>query len=238
MGVFKKKSERYLEEQLKGTGLPVIKKPNSIISEQFRSIRTYIEYSMIDDDLKTIMVTSSTPFEGKSTISANIAAVFASQEKKVLYVDADMRKPTVHRTFGISNRIGLTTLLTKKVTNIQECCSYIEKANLYVLTSGPKPPNPAELLNSNRMTQLIEEFREIYDLIIFDLPPMINVTDPQIMATKIDGVIFVIRKDISDKRAIRKSKKLLDDVGANVIGAVFNGQDEEFTAGYYYSEEK
>lgn len=235
MNFFKKRKEvTILKEQLKGAGLPVVVAPSSIVAEQFRTIRTNIEYSMVDGDLKTIIITSSTPFEGKSMISANIAAVFASQGKKVLFVDADMRKPTVHRTFGISNKKGLTTWLLNKEKNLEDCLVYIEEAQLNVLTSGPKPPNPAELLNSNKMSQLIKEVREKFDLVIFDLPPLVGITDAQIMATKTDGVIFVTRKDVADRKYVKKAIELLDNVGANIIGVVFNGVEAEKT-GYYSS---
>lgn len=237
MNLFRRKKEiNLLKEQLKGASLPVATKPTSIIAEQFRTIRTNIEYSMIDGDLKTLMVTSSTPFEGKTFASSNIATVFAAQGKKVLYVDADMRKSTAHRTFNIPNRVGLTTWLTSKEKNIDDCITYVKETGVYVLTSGPKPPNPAELLNSNKMTKLIEEVREKFELIIFDLPPMIGLTDAQIMATKTDGVIFIIRKDAADKKYLKKAKEQLDNVGANIIGAVFNGIDSESSSyynGYY-----
>lgn len=214
--------------------LVTLTRPSSVIAEQFRTIRTNIQFSMVDKNLKTLVVTSAGPGAGKSTISANLAVTFAMQGKKVLIVDADMRKPTVHKTFHLPNRDGLTTLLTEKNIEIKDIAHRLDTEGLFVITSGVIPPNPSELLASNRMNQLIAEFEELFDLIIFDMPPVIAVTDAQVMASKADGTIFVINKDGADKEMVTKSKDLLEKVKANVIGVVFNRVELKGDSYYYY----
>ena len=155
----------------------------SIIAEQFRTIRTNIKFSVPDTQLKTILVTSSTPGEGKSTNAANLGVVFAQEGKKVLIVDADMRRPTLHHTFGIFNTVGLSTVLSKQ----DEFNSAIQETpivGLFVLPSGPLPPNPAELLSSKSFDAFLKEMKKDYDIIIFDAPPLLSVSDAQVLSHK------------------------------------------------------
>lgn len=232
----KKKNQLQMldKQQKKGTSLITVTKPNSVIAEQFRTIRTNIQFSMIDKELKTIIFTSSGPFEGKSTVAANIASVFADQGKRVLLVDADMRKPTIDKTFHIPNSTGLSNLITSRSMQVDEVVQNIEEAGLDILTSGPIPPNPSELLNSNRMNEIIEELEGKYDLILFDMPPIVSVTDAQVMATKTDGVVFVVRRNIAHKEEVTHAKELLDMVHANVLGVVFNGAEKKTDRSYSY----
>ena len=236
--MFEKRKKRKVkildEQQKKGTSLVTITNPNSVLAEQFRTIRTNIQFSMIDRDLKTILFTSSGPYEGKSTVAANIAAVFADQGKRVALIDADMRKPTVFRTFNIQNTKGLSNLITNREIRIADVVQYVEDADLDIITSGPIPPNPSELLNSTRMNEIIKELENIYDLILFDMPPVVSVTDAQIMATKTDGVVFVIRRGIAHTEDVIHAKELLDMVHANVLGVVFNGAEKKTDRSYSY----
>lgn len=214
--------------------LVTLTRPSSVIAEQFRTIRTNIQFSMVDKNLKTLVITSAGPGAGKSTISANLAVTFAMQGKKVLIVDADMRKPTVHKTFRLPNRDGLTTLLTEKDVAIKDITHRLDTEGLFAITSGVIPPNPSELLASNRMNQLMAEFEELFDLIIFDMPPVIAVTDAQVMSSKTDGTIFVVNKDGADKEMVTKSKELLEKVKANVIGVVLNRVELKGDNYYYH----
>lgn len=215
-------------------GLVVVNKPSSVVSEQFRTIRTNIQFSMIDETLKTVVVTSAGPASGKSTIAANLAATFASKEKKVLLVDSDLRKPTVHKTFKVRNNDGLTTLLTDRNAHLDDVIYRTHTDGLYVLTSGAIPPNPAELLGSKRMEEIKQEMLDYFDMVIFDMPPLLAVTDAQVMASKTDGVLFVIPKGQANKEEVFKAKDLLEKVQANVLGAVLNRVDKSDDSYYYY----
>lgn len=230
----KKKKSQMDQQQKQGTTLITVTKPNSVIAEQFRTIRTNIQFSMIDKELKTLLFTSSGPFEGKSTVAANIASVFADQGKRVCLIDADMRKPTISKTFNLSNQVGLSNLITTRDMNINDCIQRVEEAGLDIITSGPIPPNPSELLNSNRMNEVIKELEQEYDLVLFDMPPVVSVTDAQIMATKTDGVVFVVRRGIAYTDDVKHAKELLDMVHANVLGVVFNGAEKKTDRSYAY----
>jgi capsular exopolysaccharide synthesis family protein len=207
--------------------------PKSPISEQYRTIRTNIQYSSVDEELKTIMVTSSGPNEGKSTTAANLAVVFSQLGKKVLLVDADLRKPTAHRTFGVNNLFGFTTVLTKQATLTSSVLDTEEK-DLYLLTSGPVPPNPAELLSSKSMEQFIEEAKEQFDYVIFDTPPLLAVADPQILANKVDGSILVVYSGKTEIDQAKKAKDLLSNAQSKLVGAVLNHKEVKDNEYYYY----
>ncbi|MEG0292973.1 CpsD/CapB family tyrosine-protein kinase [Enterococcus sp.] len=222
------------ESSTKAVGLITLTDPTSPISEQFRTIRTNIQFaSSSDKRLQTMVITSSGPGEGKSTTSANLAVVFAKSGQRVLLVDADLRKPTVYKTFQLNNAKGLSTILstTQNATEIVQD-SGIE--NLSVLTSGPKPPNPSELLGSVRMNQVIQELRNAYDIVIFDMPPVVTVTDAQIMASKVDGTLLVIRENVTNKESVAKAADLLKLVNARILGTVYNGATQTKDQGYYY----
>ncbi|EOL45319.1 capsular exopolysaccharide family protein [Enterococcus phoeniculicola] len=208
--------------------------PSSPISEQYRTIRTNIQFaSSADNPIKTMVITSSGPGEGKSTTSANLAVVFAKAGQRVLLVDADMRKPTVYKTFNLNNSRGLSTVLST-ATSVLEAAQRTVIDNLTILTSGPKPPNPSELLGSMRMGQVIEEAKNMYDIVIFDMPPVVTVTDAQIMASKTDGTLLVIRENVSRKESLVKAKELLNMVQARILGAIYNGAEHSNDQGYYY----
>ncbi|MER2041351.1 CpsD/CapB family tyrosine-protein kinase [Desemzia incerta] len=230
-----KKKKEVMKER---PGLVVSSKPNSVVSEQFRTIRTNIQFSMVDERLQSLVITSAGPGSGKSIISANLAATFASEDKKVLLVDADLRKPTVHKTFRVRNNDGLTTLLTDRGVSVEDMVYRTHISGLYVLTSGAIPPNPAELLGSKRMDELMKEFEDKFDFVIYDMPPILAVTDAQVMASKVDGTIFVLPKGQATKEAVFKAKELLNLVDANVLGAIFNRVEKSNDHYYYYYGEE
>lgn len=214
--------------------LITISEPTAVVSEQYRTIRSNIQFASVDKELKTLVITSSGPGEGKSTTSANLAVTFARSGKKVLLVDADLRKPTVALTFKLANTNGLSTLLGDRDADLS---SYVQESgmdNLCVLTSGPKPPNPSEVLDSNRMLEVIEEFKKQYDLIIFDMPPVATVTDAQILASKTDGTLLVVRERTTSKQSLAKAKDLLRIANANILGVIYNAAKNTEENYYYY----
>lgn len=233
MALFKKKKQLDSSSMKNGVGLITVTKPTSPIAEQFRTIRTNVQFSSADRQLKTLLLTSADPSEGKSTISSNVAVTWADQGNKVLLIDSDLRRPAVARSFRVSNSQGLTTILTAKQANLSESIHETEVPNLYVLPSGPVPPNPSELLNSSKMDQLLKVLKEQFDIIILDVPPVNIVTDAQILASKVDGVILVVPQGIALKGAVLRARDLLKKVNANLIGAVLNRVTDAASGGYY-----
>lgn len=205
----------------------------SPVSEQYRTIRTNIQFSSVDSTIRSLMVTSAGPGEGKSTTVANLAIVFAQQEKKVLLIDADMRKPTVHYTFQLHNNFGLTNVLTKQIA-LTKAVNETKQPNLFVLTCGPIPPNPAELLGSKAMEELLEDAYKEFDIILFDTPPVMAVTDAQILANKCDGTLLVVSSGKTEMEAACKAKELLVTANGKLLGAVLNQKKAKDSQYYYY----
>ena len=210
----------------------VEKKPKSISAESYRTLRTNIQYSSFDKEIKTIVVTSSEPSEGKSTTAGNLAFTFAQAEKKTIIIDCDLRKPSLHKKFRISNLSGLSDVLIGKSTVNESVYKYTN--NLDVLTSGKLPPNPSEMLGSKVMESLLTALRERYDIIILDSAPLQAVTDAQILSTKADGTVLVVRAEKTKRDSVVQAKALLDKVGANILGVVLNGIENSRRKYYYY----
>ncbi|WP_150269449.1 CpsD/CapB family tyrosine-protein kinase [Paenibacillus tepidiphilus] len=213
--------------------LITVTNPRSPVSEAFRTLRTNIDFSSIDEQIQIIMVTSTGPEEGKSTVTANLAAAYAQADKKVLLIDGDMRKPTAHKTFSLSNRHGLSSLLSQQ-SSLEEATQATGVSNLSIVTSGPIPPNPAEMMASNRMNALLQELRQLYDVVLIDTPPLLAVTDAQIIASKSDGVIMVVSYGKVKRDIAAKAKSGLDRVGAKMLGVVLNNVKRKASEGYYY----
>ncbi|CAI3325747.1 CpsD/CapB family tyrosine-protein kinase [Enterococcus cecorum] len=233
-----KKYDKKNSAAMNPVNLITLLNPNSSISEQYRTVRTNLQFAVAGDQpLRSMAVVSSGPGEGKSTSSANLAVVFAQAGRRVLLVDADMRKATVHKTFGLSNEVGLSNL----VSGQQSASSVIQPSgvdNLSVMTAGPTPPNPAELLNSHRMNVVIEELYQMFDLIVFDLPPVMTVADGLIMASKTDGTVVVIREGVTRKDSIIEAKNRLIQAKARILGVIYNGVEQMNESSYYYYSDK
>ena len=207
--------------------------PKSPIAEQYRTIRTNLQFASVDKELETMIVTSPGPSEGKSLTTANVAVVFAQQGKKVLLVDADLRKPTVHYTFRADNTSGLSNYLVRN-RSLKELAKESRVENLDLLPSGPIPPNPSELLGSTMMEKLIEEAKEHYDMIIFDTPPVLAVADSQVLSKFVDGALLVVRSKQTEQEAAGKAKEQLEQSRANILGVVLNDMDVKDSNYYYY----
>lgn len=225
------RSSKRKEEQRRS--LITLKQPKSPVSEQYRTVRTNIEFSTIDKDIKTLLVTSAGPAEGKSTTTNNLAVVFAQQGKKVLLIDGDLRKPTAHYSFQIENYVGLTNVLTKQST-LEKAIHVTEQENLYVLTSGPIPPNPAEILGSHAMDDLLAQVTKEFDLVVFDSPPVLAVTDAQVLANKSDGVVLVVNSGKTNNDAALKAKEFLVNAKAKLLGVILNNRKQKDSQYYYY----
>ena len=208
--------------------------PKSVISEQYRAIRTNIEYSNVDQNTKTILVTSSDKNEGKTTTVSNLAVSFANLNKKVLLIDCDLRNPSIHKMFRLNNIYGLTDILAKDRA-VDKCIQKTELENLYVLTAGSTPPNPAEILSSEKMKNLIEDLKNIYDYIFIDTPPIGLVTDAGVLSSFTDGVVLVVKSESVEKKYLEETKKKLDAVDARILGAILNSYKSEQKDYNYYS---
>ncbi|UUX35258.1 CpsD/CapB family tyrosine-protein kinase [Fundicoccus culcitae] len=217
----------------RGNPLVSFSEPQSIYAEQFRNLRTNIDFVLFDTDLSSLLVTSSIPSEGKSTVAANLAYVIGQTDRNVLIVDADLRKPTLHKTYRLSNETGLSTLLSKPDLRFNQIVQRSRELGLYFLPSGPVPPNPAELLGSNRMNALMAELEKNFDVIIYDAPPVNSVTDPLILANKVDGVLLVARQGYVKRDEVRKSVESLRKLDSNILGFVLNGVPAEKENSYY-----
>lgn len=202
--------------------LVIENKPKSNISEEIRTIKTNIQFITTDESIKSLLITSSIPGEGKSFISSNLACAFAQNDERILLIDCDLRLGRIHKIFGLSNEFGLSNLLISKDFN---CSNYLQKTginNLYVLTRGTLAPNPSELLNSEKMKSLIEFLKERFNRIIFDGVPINGLPDSLIMATLADRVILVTSCNYTKIDELMKAKKSLETVGANLAGVVVN----------------
>ena len=212
-------------------GVFVAKNPRSPVAEAFRSLRTNLEYSSVDDPARIILVTSSGELEGKSTVAANLAIVEAQSGKNVIIIDADMRRPKVHVQFNKSNRRGLSDVVTGKLRIEDVVKTYDQVENLSIITCGTIPPNPSELLGSERMSQTLKDLEERYDLVVIDTPPMI-VSDAQILSGKVDGVIFVVIPGQTRAIAALRPIEELHRIGSHVLGIVANKIPK--SRDYYY----
>lgn len=205
----------------------------SAIAESYRKVAANIEFANIDNNIKTIMVTSSLASEGKTTTIANLASVMTDSMKKILLIDLDLRKPAVHKQFKLSNKNGLTDLLMNK----DNYKNYINSvyAGLDVITSGKIPANPSEIINSKSIKDLIKELSADYDYIFIDTPPIVLVSDPITIATFSNAVILIIAYSETEKEVVKKSVESLKHVNANIIGTILNKSPITKHNKYYYN---
>jgi capsular exopolysaccharide synthesis family protein len=211
-------------------------RPQSQMAESYRALRTSLLLSNLGAPPKVIMVTSALPQEGKTTTSINTAVVLAQKGVRVLLVDADLRRPSIHKTLGMGPHTGLSNILTGSTTPEQAITHTTILPNLFVLPAGTPPPNPAELLASANMRDLLSQLREQYDHIVIDTPPSLSVTDAVVLSPRADAVVLVIRSGQTTKQALRRSRDILTQVNAKVIGVLLNAVDLSSPDYYYYYE--
>ena len=209
------------------------KYPKAIVSENIKSLRTNLQFTAVDKNLKTILVTSTNASEGKSFVSANLAISFAQAEKKVLLVDCDLRKGRIHRLFDIPNTNGLSNLLTDNLNNARHYVRSTKINNLDVITCGTYPPNPSELLASKKNKKLLTILRQHYNIIIFDGAPIGGLADSVILSSMMDETLIVVKDGATSRNDLIRAKDELAKVGAKVAGVVFNMVNKS-SAGYYY----
>lgn len=206
--------------------------PKSPVAEAYRTLRTNIHFLGLEDSLKTILVTSPGPGEGKSTTTANLAVILAQAGKQVLLLDCDLRKPVVHKIFELSNQVGMTNVLVDRLP-LEKGVQETEIQGLRVVTSGPVPPNPSELLDSPRMGELLEEVHTLADIVLIDSPPVLVVTDAAILGAMVSGVILVVNQGTARIDATKQAKKTLENTSAKILGVVLNGVEVP-TGDYHY----
>jgi len=208
-------------------------KPKSPVSEAYRTLRTNLHFTRPEDPVRTILVTSSGPTEGKTTTVANLAITLAHMGSRTLLVDSDLRRPVIHALFGLSKDRGLTNAIIGQL-GVKEVVKPTTIENLGVVTCGTVPPNPSELLGSRKMKELVDEMKQHYDVILFDSPPVIAVTDAAVLSSIMDGVLLVIRSGKTQREAVARAFNLLDNVHARILGALLNDVDVSNMYGSYY----
>ena len=211
--------------------LIVKNEPKSIAAESYRTLRTNIQYSSFDKAYRVIVVTSAEPEEGKSTTAGNLALCMAEGDKKVMLIDCDLRKPSLHKKFKTSNLLGLSDVIIGKAD--LDSVTHRYNKNLFLLTSGKIPPNPSEMISSKAMSHLLESLKDTFEYIIIDTPPLKVFSDSQILSTKADGTILVVRAEKTKKESVKSAIDLLKNVKANIIGIVLNGIDVSGNKYYY-----
>lgn len=233
--MFRKRKENYHRDMARN--LITISDPKSPVSEQYRTLRTNLEYTSLGTGLQTILVTSTISGEGKSTTAGNLAVVYAQLGKRVLIIDCDMRRPTVHQIFRLDTRNGLSDILAKRVA-IDNAIQHTQLENLYVMTAGIVPPNPSELLSAVAFKEMLQYVQKNFDMIILDAPPVMQVADSRVVATEVDGTILVVSCESSDRDEVVKARDQLTMTGTKILGLVLNRRAHRKDKNYYYYAHK
>jgi non-specific protein-tyrosine kinase len=222
-------------------GAPVVKnQPRSPVAEAFRSLRTNIQFASVDKPLRTLLVTSPSPQDGKSTVAVNLGVSLAQSGYKVAVVETDLRRPQVHKRLGLSNRDGISGMFVQSKMVLNGALRETSIDNLFALTSGALPPNPSELLGSEKMYEILNLVGERTDIILLDSPPVMAVTDAAVLAPRVDGVLLVVKPGSTKLAACRQAIEQLQRVGANILGVVLNDVElnrsrYHYYRGYYYT---
>ncbi|MFN8595158.1 MAG: CpsD/CapB family tyrosine-protein kinase [Anaerolineae bacterium] len=207
--------------------------PRSPAAEAYRTLRTNVYFAGLNHSIHTLLVTTVAPLEGKSMTVANLAVSMAQGDKRTILVDADLRRPALHTLFGLNNDKGLTSLFMDAKGPIEPAYKDVGVPNLRVLTSGPLPPNPAEVLGAQRMLDVIEALKQAADIVLFDAPPVIAVTDATVLGTRVDGAVLVIDAGQTRREHAKRAKEQLEKLNIRIVGAVLNGASIDSTLGGY-----
>ncbi|MDO4889249.1 MAG: polysaccharide biosynthesis tyrosine autokinase [Candidatus Saccharibacteria bacterium] len=229
-----KKRKKNNVKKLISDELVVEDQPKSVVSESIKNLRTNLQFTSVDQDLKTILLTSSNASEGKSYVASNLAVSFAQADKRVLIVDCDLRKGRLHKIFGAVNTYGLSNLLADDLNNAYR---YIQKTNikgLDILPRGTYPPNPSELLGSKKNAELVNRLKSQYDIVIFDGTPSNGLADSIVMSTLVDQVLIIAHDSVTKSSALAETKASLDKVNAKIAGVVLNRISRKGNNRYYY----
>ncbi len=211
--------------------------PRSPAAEAYRTLRTNLTFAGLDKPIRSLIVTSAAPGEGKSTTLANLAVTMAQGDRRTILVDADLRRPSLHRIFGLPNEPGLTTMFVDEASRTDPPLLETGVEHLWLLPSGPLPPNPADLLGSRPMEEIIASLLERADFLLFDAPPVIAVTDAVVLSTRVDGVLLVVQAGRSRREHVQQAKQLLERVQARLVGAVLTNAPSDSVMGAYYTDE-
>jgi non-specific protein-tyrosine kinase len=212
--------------------LVALSDPQSAAAEAFRTLRTNIQFASLDQSLHMLTVTSVGIDEGKSEVAANLAITMAQAEQRVILVDGDLRRPALHTLFGLTNDQGLTSMLFAPEGSAAPL-QQTSVPGLQLLSSGPLPPRPADILGSRRMGEILHSLRDIADVIIIDTPPVLAVSDTVVLAPRVDGVLLVMQAGRTRREHARQARTVLDKAKANIVGVVLNGAELTQASGYY-----
>jgi non-specific protein-tyrosine kinase len=208
--------------------------PRSAAAEAYRTLRTNLTFfAALDKSIETLVVTSAAPDEGKSIVLANLAVTMAQGERRTVLVDADLRQPSLHEVFGITNDRGLTTMIVEEVALDAPPLVDSGVDNLQLVPSGPLPPNPADILGSHKMEQAIAALQDRADVVLFDVPPVVAASDGAVLGTKVDGVLLVVRAGHTRRDHVQRAKDLLERAHVRIVGAVLNDAPRGVTMGGY-----
>lgn len=230
--MFRKRKENYHRDMTKN--LITIYDPKSPISEQYRTLRTNLEFTSLGTQLQTILITSTSTGEGKSTTASNLAVVYSQLGKRVLLIDCDMRRPTLHQIFRLDTRDGLSNILAKR-SSVEATVQATQLDYLFVITASVVPPNPSELLAAPSFLDLLEDAKSQFDIIILDAPPVMQVADSRILAPLVDGSILVVSCETSDRDEVIKAKDQLRLTGTKILGLVLNRRETRYDKNHYYA---
>jgi capsular exopolysaccharide synthesis family protein len=207
--------------------------PRNPAAEAYRTLRTNLTFTALDKPIETLIVTSAAPDEDKSTVLANLAVTMAQGERHTILVDADLRRPGLHEIFGVGNDRGLTTMIVEETTLDDPPLIDVGVDNLWLVPSGPLPPNPADILGSHKMEQVIATLKARADVVLFDAPPVVAVTDAAVLGTKVDGVLLVVCAGRTRREHAQRAKELLERVHVRIVGAVLNDAPRDIVLGGY-----